>query len=360
MLHYGYEDLVQLNRSGTSINDAVSNSTPVWISQNFLRGRFQEFMESYDRFKVDAVTPFLVGGSDEQENVSFPEEDSCNTPYTFARVGGEFSNGAYWTGANVSQNSGLSKLHAPVPLPGRAPFPRTRPCHSEGYLSTASVGYPTTHPLLSQYHTKLESYPYLPAQLHDYNHFQSHPAVVSPQSTFPTPSELLIQLSNQDDDHTPRSPRSDLGRSRTLERPSRSEVSNCTAVGTATPLDSSFLAPLTHRTSQESITSHEKKRHYLECLEHYVETLHEHFHFLGLEPAPLERITHSGGLDSRSIRVSTVPRLSASLLILVSLYSQSLLIHMEKLNKQLKEQVFKEEERVSSTSSLHACRQSHV
>ncbi|KAF9453746.1 hypothetical protein P691DRAFT_616601, partial [Macrolepiota fuliginosa MF-IS2] len=56
-------------------------------------------------------------------------------------------------------------------------------------------------------------------------------------------------------------------------------------------------------TSQESITSHEKKRHYLECLEHYVKFLHEHFRLIGLEPAPLERISNSRGLSSRSIRV---------------------------------------------------------
>jgi hypothetical protein len=56
----------------------------------------------------------------------------------------------------------------------------------------------------------------------------------------------------------------------------------------------------------DTISSHEKKRHYLECIEQYIQYLHEQFELLG-EPAPeMERVAVASysGLNSRSIRVS--------------------------------------------------------
>ncbi|KAI0080233.1 hypothetical protein K474DRAFT_1704792 [Panus rudis PR-1116 ss-1] len=55
-------------------------------------------------------------------------------------------------------------------------------------------------------------------------------------------------------------------------------------------------------TDPDSITSHDKKRHYLESLEHYVLWLHEQSRLVGVEPPPLERILSSKGLDIRSVR----------------------------------------------------------
>ena len=54
----------------------------------------------------------------------------------------------------------------------------------------------------------------------------------------------------------------------------------------------------------DGISSHEKKRHYLECLEQYVIFLHHQLLLVGLQPIPLERSTsNSRGMTSKSIRV---------------------------------------------------------
>jgi hypothetical protein len=55
--------------------------------------------------------------------------------------------------------------------------------------------------------------------------------------------------------------------------------------------------------SSDTISSHEKKRHYLECLEHYIMYLHEQLRLVGTEPVMLERVSTYRGLSSRSIRV---------------------------------------------------------
>ena len=55
--------------------------------------------------------------------------------------------------------------------------------------------------------------------------------------------------------------------------------------------------------SSDTITSHDKKRSYLECLEEYVPWLHEQIHLVGQKPLPLERISTYRGLKNRSLRV---------------------------------------------------------
>ena len=54
---------------------------------------------------------------------------------------------------------------------------------------------------------------------------------------------------------------------------------------------------------RETISSHEKKRHYLECLEHYVLYLHQQLKLVGAEPVPLERVQQYRSLSNRSMRV---------------------------------------------------------
>lgn len=55
---------------------------------------------------------------------------------------------------------------------------------------------------------------------------------------------------------------------------------------------------------RDTITSHDKKRHYLECLEQYILWLHEQIKLKGLVAQNMQRIESYNGLDSRSIRVS--------------------------------------------------------
>ncbi|KAI0079230.1 hypothetical protein K474DRAFT_674269 [Panus rudis PR-1116 ss-1] len=77
-------------------------------------------------------------------------------------------------------------------------------------------------------------------------------------------------------------------------------------------------------TDPDTITSHDKKRYYLECLEYYVLWLHEQLRIVGQEPEPIDRIKESKGLDTRSIR--------------------TLLLHMQNESRQLNAQVLEEEQ----------------
>ena len=54
----------------------------------------------------------------------------------------------------------------------------------------------------------------------------------------------------------------------------------------------------------DTITSHDKKRLYLDCLENYVVYIHQQMRFAGIDPVPIERVSSGRGLVSRSIRVS--------------------------------------------------------
>ncbi|PCH33805.1 hypothetical protein WOLCODRAFT_50536, partial [Wolfiporia cocos MD-104 SS10] len=59
-------------------------------------------------------------------------------------------------------------------------------------------------------------------------------------------------------------------------------------------------------TDPDTITSHDKKRSYLECLEEYVQYIHDQIRLACHEPIPLERITTYPGLNSRSVRTMLV------------------------------------------------------
>lgn len=81
--------------------------------------------------------------------------------------------------------------------------------------------------------------------------------------------------------------------------------------------------------TRDTISSHEKKRHYLECLEQYVLYLHEQLRLVQTAPLALERVSTYRGLSSRSIR--------------------TLLVHMQNTNKTLHEGTLVEEQVVGST-----------
>ena len=61
----------------------------------------------------------------------------------------------------------------------------------------------------------------------------------------------------------------------------------------------------TTSTYRDTISSHDKKRHYLESLEQYIVYLHEQFSLLQQEHPPLQQVAQYKGLSSRSIRVSS-------------------------------------------------------
>ncbi|KAF7799038.1 hypothetical protein EIP86_010268 [Pleurotus ostreatoroseus] len=95
-------------------------------------------------------------------------------------------------------------------------------------------------------------------------------------------------------------------------------------------------------TDPDTITSHEKKRHYLASMERFVLDLHEHCRRVGVEPPPFdERFTDYAGLDTRSIRVSILshPTIISDILT----RTQTLLIHGQNECRELHNQVLDEE-----------------
>jgi hypothetical protein len=64
------------------------------------------------------------------------------------------------------------------------------------------------------------------------------------------------------------------------------------------------MALTSHR---ETLSSHDKKRAYVECMEQYIEFLHQQLRLVGHEPVAMEKVESYSGLSTRSIRVSPSP-----------------------------------------------------
>jgi len=152
-----------------------------------------------------------------------------------------------------------------------------------------------------------------------YDNALFHPQPINPYAiptTFPTPSELAATSSSE---------------------PPRKSRRVYLADPPPLPEQSLLIPP------SDGISSHEKKRHYLECLEQYVMFLHQQLLLVGLQPIALERSTsNSRGMTSKSIRVC--PSLSFPFSLFIC--SQTLLVHMKHMNQQLNIQTISEEERV--------------
>ncbi|CAA7266512.1 unnamed protein product [Cyclocybe aegerita] len=196
------------------------------------------------------------------------------------------------------------QLHAPVPLPSQAPilYPDFQPVE-------AQCPQPQEQPVL-----------YSPeAQLNDTSRAICEPqgSIINPdfcsvdmaQPTFPTPSELLAELAAKGLPPINDEFGSDA-RSETARKARRRAMAK--SVG---------FVP----TDPDTISSHEKKRHYLECLEHYILYLHQQFELLGVTPPALERVPSYRGLSSQSIR--------------------TLLVHMEHNTRRLNGRTLEEEQR---------------
>lgn len=80
---------------------------------------------------------------------------------------------------------------------------------------------------------------------------------------------------------------------------------------------------------RDRITSHDKKRSYLECLEEYVQWLHEEVRRAGETPVPLERISKYDGLSNRSLRVSGQCFLFSFLTNAAEMLQQTMLVHKQ-------------------------------
>ncbi|KAJ4486223.1 hypothetical protein J3R30DRAFT_1471767 [Lentinula aciculospora] len=197
------------------------------------------------------------------------------------------------------QDCHILPLHAPVPLPGpssllftdiespshRLPSPHpSRPLSSQTYRTTVHEQRPISQSAAA------------PLQMHT---FMNSFSVKSPvQATFPTPCELL----------------SELGVGNDSSGASPGSISDSSVVETSGPSSNistpsrkrDLKIPTLRPPEPEAITSHEKKRQYLECLEQYVMYLHEQLRLVGAQPVPIERFSSYRGLNSRSIRTMLV------------------------------------------------------
>ncbi|THH04438.1 hypothetical protein EW146_g10176 [Bondarzewia mesenterica] len=131
----------------------------------------------------------------------------------------------------------------------------------------------------------------------------------APRPTFPTPSQLLTDLASCT--QAPAAAKRDSDKKVETQRKARQRIV-ADSVGFS-PTDPS-VRPLTLRRSSltsplntsDTISSHDKKRFYLECLEQYIMYLHDQLRLVGADPVPLERVSTYRGLTSRSIRTMLV------------------------------------------------------
>jgi len=114
-----------------------------------------------------------------------------------------------------------------------------------------------------------------------------------PRETFPTPSELLNKATSK---------QKSIGASAKAGRKTEKKVETQRRALQRVLQESIGFSP----TDPDTISSHDKKRYYLECLEQYITYLHEQLRLVGHEPVPLERVSTYRGLTSRSIRVTIV------------------------------------------------------
>ncbi|KAG2154912.1 hypothetical protein DEU56DRAFT_878272 [Suillus clintonianus] len=210
-------------------------------------------------------------------------------------------------------------LHAPVPVP--VPY---------GPPHVPNASRQPTPPYVEQPYYD-HQIPYPPSVPQSAN--TSNPNILdyyanAPQLLFPTPSELLTDLSttsvpisatslpqreqSQSSEHSADPPVS--------AAPNTSKTESQRKARQRAVAEEIGFIP----TDPDTISSHEKKRHYLECLEHYVLYLHEQLRLVNTAPLSLERVSTYRGLSSRSIR--------------------TLLVHMQNTNRRLHENTLEEEQ----------------
>lgn len=250
------------------------------------------------------VLPF--GLPSDPAPVQFSRE-GCSYPPLDAPVSQEHMDSTYWTGLELGEGpSDILRLHAPIPVSGCAPILRSSSCCPEDYTV---VEPRTSNPHLPM-QPSIGFQPEYP-QVQRYNHTGASclpSSNVAMPLTFPTPSELLVELYTQENQSQqaphPSFRQERYSSTRIMNKPHRPLPARSTRNAIEPASDASLLA--SSDSTSESITSHEKKRHYLECLEHYVGFLHDHFRHNSIKPASLERISSYRCLSSRSIRVSEI------------------------------------------------------
>ncbi|GLB36210.1 hypothetical protein LshimejAT787_0304980 [Lyophyllum shimeji] len=198
-------------------------------------------------------------------------------------------------------------LHAPAPLPGQPSALLFSGAESFEGTPIRNLPSPNHFSFPAEDHrAHLAPQPESEENSHS---LESHPRPT--QSTFPTPSEMLSELSGNPQPPAAVGPHALEGRSEPVRKARRRAMAQ----------NIGFLP-----TDPDSISSHDKKRHYLACLEYYVLYLHQQLNLVGAKPVVLQRVQTPGrGMSSRSIR--------------------TLLVHMGHVNRRLNQQILAEEQR---------------
>ncbi|TDL28733.1 hypothetical protein BD410DRAFT_834774 [Rickenella mellea] len=169
-------------------------------------------------------------------------------------------------------------------IPSNVYAPQSLPLHSPQPLAFFS-GAQSLHQSAAFHETEYSSHPSTPP---------SAQWVDTPPNTFPTPSELLNELASQNT-----SGLSGLTQSASNEETDDDDHGHIQDGGAVETL---AYVP----TDPDAISTHDKKRYYLDSIEQYVLYLHHQLRLVGVEPVPLERVAANRGLSSRSIRTMLV------------------------------------------------------
>ncbi|KAK7694856.1 hypothetical protein QCA50_002044 [Cerrena zonata] len=194
----------------------------------------------------------------------------------------------------------VQEIHAPIPI---SPYSSLIPPPASGgnHASSSRINANPDHPaqLHSQSAVNLASH--VESDTSPLDHYMN-----APQVTFPTPCDILNDLAAKNQDPSQRSDTPDITtpkpKARTLkaskpdsEKPTENQR-KAYFRGVAENVGFKLTDP-------DSITSHDKKRHNLECLERYVLWLHDQIRIVNREPVPIERFAGTpNGLNSCSIR----------------------------------------------------------
>ncbi|KAG6878383.1 hypothetical protein C0993_007565 [Termitomyces sp. T159_Od127] len=226
--------------------------------------------------------------------------------------------------ARLSSQSSEVPLHAPAPLSGQASSLLTSRCTNTYY----TIPMEANEPSINQSQITPPSLPPPFCEPCKSASGRESSATRRPPTTFPTPSAMLTELSAN-----PRPPslmvQTSEPKNETARKARRRAMAQTIGFEPTDPYVPLFVHDsLINSSSSDVISSHEKKRHYLECLEYYVTYLHQQLSLVGCEPVRLERpATSTRGMSSQSIR--------------------TLLVHMEHLTRRLNQEMLVEEQRVS-------------
>ncbi|KDQ63681.1 hypothetical protein JAAARDRAFT_387456 [Jaapia argillacea MUCL 33604] len=195
-----------------------------------------------------------------------------------------------------------------------SPVTPSSPCDSEQLIYPPSI--PLHHPIPVSYLPPLsaspdstseyEPFPAESSSVHtmDRLHFEyqnlpdsylgdRYPA--APANLFPTPSELLTEMSSRE--ASQRAQAQIDGYESNSRKPESQRKARQRVVAETIGFT---------QTDPDSISSHDKKRYYLESLEQYVLYLQDQFRLLEHTPVALERVSTYRGLSSRSVRTLLV------------------------------------------------------